>query len=257
MASASYQSSKAALDTIMILIAVGCVIATQSCKEKPRYPIGTWCESESDCQADLSCYMSNQDHGFRIPQAYASDDDDDDQCLYRATCAAARKLQDVCPECVLFPPLICTTAWDGVGSPQYKMIEARRQRLESTCLKPRPEQTEPTSSDPKELLERKRTLQAWGSVPVTINGWNVHFPLSWQRDYAHYIERSRQLSRALRDLPEFRPACPEGIDLNNTITVTAGQCGGFRNGDLTKPPPKITLRRGIPYYRRGEPHNIM
>jgi hypothetical protein len=69
---------------------------------------------------------------------------------------------------------------------------------------------------------------------------------------AHYGEKSRKLANSL-DVPEFNPPCPLGLGLS----FTAGQCGRFRNPDLAEPPPKITIRRGIPYYRRGEPHNIM
>jgi len=235
-----------------MLIAVGCLIATQSCKQKPRYPIGTWCESESDCQSDLNCYMSNQEHSFCIPKAYASSDDDDDECLYRATCAAARKLQDVCPECVLVPPLICTSVWEGVGSPQYKMIQARQQRLESTCLKPRPEQNWPPTSDPEELRRRRALSRSGAGTPMLIDGWGVRIPLPWYEDLPRYDERVRELVKSL-DVPEFYPPCPMGMG----FTTTAGQCGRFRNPEPSKPPPKITLRRGIPYYRRGEPHNLM
>ena len=84
----------------------------------------------------------------------------------------------------------------------------------------------------------------------------MSLPTSWLDDMPHYNERVRSLAMALVDDPAFSAPCPTGINQNNVITEIAGQCGRFRNPDLSKPPPKITLRRGKPYYRRGEP-NVM
>jgi hypothetical protein len=239
-----YRRNKSVPHLATIIVLITCGVASQAgCQEKPLASTGMSCRRETDCQSDLSCAISpGQDWGLCIPKAYASSADDEGECLYRATCAAAEALPKVCPACTLSPALTCSSVTLGINTPWQKMMRSREERLESTCLKLRPEQIGKASTDPEELRARRRIAEAWGNIPVEINGWSVHLPLSWQSDYVHYMERSRQLSNALKDVAAFRPPCELAMTLGTTTTVTAGQCGGFRNPDPSKPPPRVTIR---------------
>lgn len=193
-----------------MLILIGCMTGTSGCKEKPRASSGMSCRNERDCQSGLSCFEAVPGQpGFCIPNAYAASDNDEEECLYRATCAAAEALRKVCPECVLLGPYTCSRVTQGINTPWYKDMQRRQERLASGCLKLRPEQIVPETSDPNELLARRR---AYASVAqnTSVNGWGISVPLWWLEDPPHLNERTRQLWKTLEDVPAFSPPCFDG-----------------------------------------------
>jgi hypothetical protein len=253
MLSAAHSIRKSALHLATILALIGCLTATEGCKEKTRASVGVECRGDTDCQSDLSCFESVPGApGFCIPKAYAASDDDEEECLYRANCNAAQALRKVCPECILIGSYTCSQVTQGIDTPWYKDMQRRQERLESRCLKLRPEQIASENTDPNQLLARRR---AYTSIAqnVSINGWGVRVPLSWLEDRPRLTQRTRQLANALKDVLAFSPPCFSGWTIGKTSIAVAGQCDRFRNPDRDKPPPQITLRRGKLYYRRGEP----
>jgi hypothetical protein len=237
-----------------MLVLIGCLTLSHAgCRhhrhraEKPIATppgsIGMSCRSDTECQSDLSCFISLGPEGFCIPKAYAATDDDEEECLYRATCNAAEALRKLCPACILYAPLTCSRVTYSTDTPWYKTMRARQKRFEETCLKLRPEQI----AEPETLESRKhqgrRRIRPDERTPILMDWWSVLLPLSWFDDESHFDERARRLAIALEHVPAFNPPCPDGLTIGNTATVIAGQCGRFRNPDPTKPPPKIQLRR--------------
>ena len=234
-----------------MLVLVGCLSASQAgCRHHrhhaktpltlPPGSTGMSCRSDAECQRDLSCFISPGPDGFCIPKAYAATDDDEEECLYRATCSAAEALRNVCPACVLYPPLTCSRVTQAIDTPWYKSMQTRQSRFAATCLKPRPEQIAETENLKSKTPQARRRLRPEDRLTVGINGWSVLLPLSWSDDMVHYSQRVHQLATALE---HYNFPCPDEWTIDNTTIEMAGQCGRFRNPDPNKPPPEIHLHR--------------
>lgn len=207
------------------------------------------CQRDADCQAGYSCFVQQGPvaKGVCIPKVYAASDADDEECLYRATCAAAAALRRVCRECFLFPILSC----DGIPPTNTMWYQKRWRRFARGCLRPSPEQIEASKMPratkrrpPKAPIEHQQAPD----FGVHVNGWTVNVPAFWagpeQTDWSTLHQREDRLQRTLAQLPQFNPACPTVILTakpgSGTATVASGICGAFRNPDPSKTPPSVT-----------------
>ena len=208
--------------------------------------VGAFCSSDTDCDRESSCVAPRGAGSLDVcvPTTAAASNADDEECVYQAICRAAVALRRACADCILEPLVSCNPipaddAW----------YRKRWDRLEATCLKRTPEQdaAQKALSDFRKAPRDSADIMQ-PDLNLWITGWSIDVPISWagsgDESGRLRLDKSKaKLSQALARLAEFNFLCPVFESEGNKTDLIAGICGGFRNPNPTKSPPRVRIRK--------------